>query len=150
MIQGSVLGPLLFLLYVNDVTDIFDGNCVSKLCADDIKLYSVVNSAIDCSDLQRQLNELIKWSDRWQLNISYKKCSTLFISNQRNKPQIDLYLGDMTVPRVESVKDLGVTIDNCNRNNGLKFHSHINGIVAKAHARANLIHRCFVLKTPAL
>ena len=43
MIHGSVLGPLLFLLYVNDVTDIFDGNRVSKLYTDDIKLYSVLN-----------------------------------------------------------------------------------------------------------
>ena len=51
----SVLGPLLFLLYVNDVTDIFDGNCVSKLYADDIKLYYVQSSESDCSDLQRQL-----------------------------------------------------------------------------------------------
>jgi len=43
VIHGSVLGPLLFLLYVNDVTDIFDGNRVSKLYTDDIKLYSVLN-----------------------------------------------------------------------------------------------------------
>ena len=44
MIRGSVRGPLLFLLYVNDV-NIFDGDCVCKLYADDIKLYSVLDNA---------------------------------------------------------------------------------------------------------
>ena len=82
VIQGNVLGPLLFLLYVNDVADIFNGNCVYKLYADDIKLYSVLDSANDCSDLQCQLNDLQQW-----LNISYKKCNTLFIGSQRLKPQ---------------------------------------------------------------
>ena len=46
VIQGSVLEPLLFLLYINDVTDIFGCSCVSKLYADDIKLYSVLNLSL--------------------------------------------------------------------------------------------------------
>ena len=51
MIQGKVLGPLplLFLLYANDVTDIFDGDCVCKLYADDIQLYSVIDNATTSS-----------------------------------------------------------------------------------------------------
>jgi len=57
VIRGSVRGPLLFLLYVNDV-NIFDGDCACKLYADDIKLYSVLDNANDCSDLQHKLNEL--------------------------------------------------------------------------------------------
>jgi len=67
VIQGSVLGQLLFLLYIglNDVTDIFDSDCVSKLYVDDIKPYSVLDSASDFSDLDRQLNELIKSCHRW-------------------------------------------------------------------------------------
>ena len=71
VIQGSVLGPLLFLLYINDVTDIFSSTCASKLYADDIKLYSVLDNPLDYSDLQSNLNELQQWSDRWQLNISH-------------------------------------------------------------------------------
>ena len=137
MIQGGVL--LLFLLYVNDVTDIFDGDCVCKLYADDIKLYSVLDNANDCSDLQLKLNELQQWSDKWQLNISYKKCSALFIGSQRNKPQTGLLLGDTPAPQAESVKDLGVIIDK-----RLKFDIHINHIVTHAHILANLIHKCCI------
>jgi len=144
VIQGGVLGPLLFLLYVNDVTDIFDGDCVCKLYAKDIKLYSVLDNANDCSDLQLKLNELQQWSDKWQLNIfSYKKCSTLFIGSKRNKPQTGLVSGDTPVPQVESVKDLGVIIDNC-----LKFDIHINHIVTRAHRLSNLIHKCFISQHP--
>ena len=68
----------MFLRYINDVTDIFSISCVGKLYADDIKLYSVLDNSLDYSDLQSNLNELQQWSDRWQLNISYKKCNVLF------------------------------------------------------------------------
>jgi len=58
VIQGSELGPLLFLLYINNVTDIFSSTCASKLYADDIKLYSIMDNSLDYSDLQSNLNEL--------------------------------------------------------------------------------------------
>lgn len=63
--QGSVLGPPLFLLFVNDVTDLFDGNV--KLHADDIKTYfKIVNDAsVDC--LQKGINDLCTWAEKWQL-----------------------------------------------------------------------------------
>jgi len=138
VIQGSVLGPLLFLLYINDVTDIFSSTCTSKLYADDIKLYSVLDNPLDYSDLQSNLNELQQWSDRWQLNISYKKCNVLCLSNQKKSPQIDLVLGGSMIPQVDSVRDLGVMMDN-----RLRFDIHINQIVTRAHRLANLIHKCF-------
>ena len=62
--QKSVLGPLLFLLYINNVTYIFSSTCASKLYAYDIKLYSVLDNPLDYSDLQSNLNELQEWSDR--------------------------------------------------------------------------------------
>ena len=58
VIQESVLGQLLFLLYINDVTDIFGGSCVGKLYANDIKLYSVLDNPLNYSDLQNNVNDL--------------------------------------------------------------------------------------------
>ena len=141
VIQGSVLGPLLFLLYVNDVTDLFDESCKCKLYADDIKLYSVVDNLCDYRVIQRKLSELQQWSDKWQLKISYKKCSVLALSNQRSRPRIELVMGSVALPEVEVVKDLGVIVDN-----HLKFDAHVHHIVARAHRLANLIHKCFVSK----
>jgi len=138
VIQGSVLGPLLFLLYINDVTDIFSSTCASKLYADDIKLYSVLDPSLDYSYLHSNLNELQQWSDRWQLNISYKKCKVLCFSNQKKSPQIDLILDNSMIPQVDSVRDLGVIMDN-----RLRFDIHINQIVTRAHRLANLINKCF-------
>ena len=109
VIQGSELGPLLFLLYINNVTDIFSSTCASKLYADDIKLYSVLDNPLDYSDLQSNLNELKQWSDRWLVNISYKKCNVLCLSNQKKRPQIDLVLGDSMISQVDSVSRQIVT-----------------------------------------
>ena len=61
--QGSVIGPTLLLLFVNDVIDIFDNLAVSfKLYADDIKLYSCYNITSSCDDLSVAINRLYNWS----------------------------------------------------------------------------------------
>ena len=72
---------LLFILYINDTVQLFDGLCVCKLYADNLKLYSVVKSPIDPQIMQDALNRLFKWADTWQLAISYKKCSALPIGS---------------------------------------------------------------------
>ena len=71
--QGSVLGPLLFLLFINDVTDLFDVTVNVKLYADDIKIYfEIVNNAnVDC--LQKRINDLSTWAENWQLKLSVDK-----------------------------------------------------------------------------
>ena len=63
VVQGSCLGPLLFLLYVNDVTTTLSESTTCKLYADDVKLYSVVNTMRDITALQDSLNSLKEWSD---------------------------------------------------------------------------------------
>ena len=140
VIQGSVLGPLLFLLFINDVTNIFGDNCTCKLYADDIKLYSVVDQ-YGRNDIQNQLDALQHWSDTWQLNISYKKCNILHLDNRKNKPNIKVTLGGETIEPASQVKDLGVIMDK-----ELKFNKHISKIVSRAHRIANLIHKCFTSK----
>ena len=59
-----------------------------------IKLYSVLVNPLDCSDLQNNPNDLQQWSDRWQLNISYKKCNVLYLGKQGIRPRVNLVLGN--------------------------------------------------------
>ena len=81
LISGVPQGPVLFLLYVNDLTDIFPSSVFSELFADDVKLYIHIDSDADVAVLQDCLALLEKWSVTWQLSISIKKCSILMVSS---------------------------------------------------------------------
>jgi ribonuclease P/MRP protein subunit RPP40 len=83
VVQGSCLGPLLFILYVNDICKIFNERCTGKLYADDVKCYTTVELNCDHSHSQKCLDDLTVWSKAWQLKISFKKCFTLYLGRQR-------------------------------------------------------------------
>ena len=139
VIQGSCLGPILFVLYINDIVQLFDECCTCKLYADDLKLYMHMKSP-DCATMfQKHLDKLVVWSKHWQLKIAYKKCSIMQLGNTINNPVF--YLDSDILTNVDTVKDLGILVD-CR----LKFECHINKIVARASIRANLIHKCFLSK----
>jgi len=77
--QGSVLGPVLFIVYINDVCDVIVGNTACKLYADDVKLYSTVDFNGLSADLSASLDNLMYWSKTWQLKVNVNKCSVLRI-----------------------------------------------------------------------
>ncbi len=138
VVQGSVLGPTLFLLYINDVIDVFTNAVKIKLFADDLKLYTSIKSADDQNNLQNNLNKLAEWADNWQLQISNTKCNIANIGCKAISNNFSYSLNNFKIGVVSEVSDLGVIIDS-----NLKFSNHINKIVSKAHVRANLILRCF-------
>ena len=73
VVQGSCIGPLLFVLYINDVVNMFNNAIESKLYADDLKLYSEIVAEADNLIQQHGLDYLVSWSNKWQLTISFKK-----------------------------------------------------------------------------
>ena len=66
--QGTVLGPLLFLIHINDIGDRINKDTKAKLFADDCLLYRKISTKMDGNMLQADLNELVKWSDEWRMN----------------------------------------------------------------------------------
>jgi hypothetical protein len=143
VVQGSVIGPLLFVLFINDIASLFnDRKCVGKLFADDLKLYSTLETDADISYLQEKLTAVHDWSDRWQLGISYTKCNLMYVGRMRCNES--LFLNANMLPIVDKVKDLGIVVDS-----NLTFTCHIDQIVARAFTRAGLIHKCFVSRDTA-
>jgi hypothetical protein len=137
--QGSVLGPLLFLLYINDVSDLFTSSTKIKLYADDIKIYLEVNCNTDVVQLQNDIDLLSAWSNTWQLSLAVGKCFHLRLGLSKQFIQPVYTLNNAIICNVVELRDLGVLVDS-----RLTFSSHINAIVSKAHIRANQILRCFL------
>ena len=136
VVQGSVIGPMLFNIFINDVTTHVDHNTTIKLFADDIKIYTDLPN-ISPTNLQTQLNNIHQWSSTWQMQISYSKCNIIHIGSS-NSPH-NLHTHNIPIKQVGSVVDFGVTIDE-----HLRFKIHINTIIQKANQRSALIKRCFL------
>ena len=136
--QGSVLGPLLFLLYINDVSDLFTSSTKIKLYADDIKIYLEIDCDCDILQLQNDINLLSTWSNTWQLSLAVGKCFHLRLGLTHFTQHV-YTVNNTVISNVDELRDLGVLVDS-----RLTFSSHINAIVSKAHIRANQILRCFL------
>jgi len=141
--QGSVLGPVLFLLYINDLVDLFGRGLTTKLFADDAKIYSVIKDVDDSRMLQAGLDALHHWSNEWQLPISLQKCSVLHLG--RNNLEHSYTIHGVSLPNVKQVTDLGVLMDS-----NIRFNKHYRLIVNKAHHRASLILKCFLSRDSKL
>jgi len=78
--QGTVLGHLLFILYVNDLDSVVKKSTI-KIFADDVLLYAPANTKQECSDLQNDLNAIFNWTICWQLKLNIAKCEALANGN---------------------------------------------------------------------
>lgn len=82
VVQGSVIGPLMFLVYINELISVLDQyNIKVKLFADDVKMYITVLDVMDVQRLQLALDALVQWSDTWQMPVSINKRCLLNVGN---------------------------------------------------------------------
>ena len=128
--QGSVLGPLLFLIYINDLPLALPNNSKCFLFADDIKVFTNTNN------LQTIVDSIDGWSKTWSLPLAADKTNLIRFGNKN--PQNQVQINGISIQSVNSIRDLGVTVDE-----RLNFHEHISNIVKKANSRSNLIIRAF-------
>ena len=80
--QGTVLGPLLFLININDIENNIDSQL--RLFADDCLLYQVIKSASDCVNLQNDISQLCDWESLWQMTFNSSKCFVMHMSHKKN------------------------------------------------------------------
>ena len=135
--QGSHLGPLLFILFINDLPSCLRF-CKILLFADDAKLFSVIKSPIDCSKIQKDIDSIKNWCVENDLKLNLNKCKTISFFKPRSSHSEYVYRIDQTdIERVSSIKDLGVIFD-CS----LNFYEHIDSICSKARSMLGFINRC--------
>jgi len=132
--QGSVLGPILFLLYINDITQ--DITSSIRLFADDCVLYRNINNNNDKTILQHDLDKLIDWEQKWKMQFNVDKCNTLHVSSPRKKIITPYFMHGQKLDRVTETKYLGVTITE-----DLKWNTHISKIVNSANSMMGMIKR---------
>jgi len=132
--QGSVLGPLLFIIYINDI----DEGIVSRISkfADDTKLGSDVSTPEKVEQLQIDLQKLGEWSEKWQMPFNAAKCKVMHIG-YRN-PQSQYFLQGKALESTDSEKDLGVVITS-----DLKFSKQCIAVEKKAQKLLGYIKRQF-------
>jgi len=140
--QGSVLGPLFFLLFINDLAYLLQG-LPSKLFADDTTIYSSgpdLDSVV--KDFQASIKPLSTWCSLNRLDINWSKTFVMFVTNKRVSLPSYVDLNGVSVSVVSEFKLLGVTLDN-----KLNFDKHISIVCGQINSKLFSIKRLFYLNT---
>ena len=132
--QGAILGPILFLIYLNDRPSIVNSSV--KLFADDTKIYREVSHDSDTSALQSDLDSLEEWTRNWQVKFNSEKCEVMRISYKQDKSNHQYYLSNEMLKCVDSYTDLGV-----NMSRDLSRSNHVDASVNKANKVLGLLKR---------
>ena len=136
--QGTVLGPLLFLIYINDLPQYVSPGTQVKLFADDSAVYRKITSPQDHVVLQKDLENLVKWEQAWSMEFHPDKCQLLRISLKKNTSNYNYQIHNTQIEETTNAKYLGITI-----NNKLSWNTHINNVCQKGNNTLNFIHRNF-------
>ena len=132
--QGSVLGPLLFLVYINDLPVGLKSR--ARLFADDTAVYLSIKSAAEASQLQDDLRLLEKWEAQWDMHFNPSKCQVIHITKKKIPLDTQYILHGTVLEAVSSAKYLGVTLSD-----DLSWNTHIDNITKKASQTLGFIRR---------
>ena len=132
--QGTVLGPLLFSLHINDIMSDIESEI--RLFADDCVCYREIKDIEDTLKLQKDIDRLGVWARKWGMRFQPVKCNMMQLTNKHNKIQASYTLEGTVLENVDSIKYLGVTITS-----DLKWNSHIRNVCSKASRTLGFLRR---------
>ena len=137
VIQGSILGPLLFIVFVNDLPSSVLSSSIF-LFADDAKCVMPVSSITDCQLLQNDLTRLVEWSTTWNLLLNEDKCSVCHLTASQFPLTHNYSIRGRLLPSKSTQRDLGVIISA-----DYQWSSHYKMIVSKAYKMLGMLCRLF-------
>ena len=134
--QGSILGPLLFLLYINDIVESINSSI--RLFADDTSLYIIVDSPIEAANkLNSDLQKVHDWATQWLVTFNPLKSEAIIFSRKRAKPyHPPVLMENQPIIEVSSHKHLGIIFSN-----DCTWHEHLENVKAKAWKRINIMRK---------
>ena len=144
--QGSILGPLLFLLYIDDLSHVsFLTSPGLHMFADDVLLYQIIDSPEDFVSVQENINRVFDWSTQNALSLNCTKCKSMIISRKKTsiQPVFPLHLNGNPLESVTSFKYLGVYISS-----DLSWSEHVKQVCVKAKRVTGLLYRNFYHHVP--
>ena len=139
--QGSVLGPILFLIYINDLEEGVTGNILKF--ADDTKLFRKVKEIGDKQKLQDDIDKLVKWSEKWQMLFNFGKCKCLHTGS--GNTGVNYEMGGTILSKTVKEKDLGVTM-----NANMKVSEQCRIAASKGNQVLGMIRRNITYKEKSL
>ena len=134
--QGTVLGPLLFLAYINDLPDCVSAGSRVRLFADDSVIYRVINSTEDAVKLQQDLDSLQHWESQWLMEFHPEKCQVLNITKRHNPVNFEYNIHGHPLQVVSEAKYLGVVLTN-----DLSWNRHIESTSMKGMRALSFLRR---------
>lgn len=138
--QGTVLGPLLFLIYIDDIVLVVKNSRI-KIFADDSKLHKKITSLIDRLLLQRDLENVLRWAEVNNMELNQEKFQLLHHGKNGDLKQSYQLPSGVSIEASPSVKDLGLHIDE-----DLNWKAHITAKSAKANSMASWVLRTFLTR----
>ena len=141
--QGSVLGPCMFLFFMNDLPDALTSQV--RLFADDALVYLTVNTQDDAHRLQADLNKLAEWGQRWLMEFNAKKCQVLRVTRRRHIVEHQYTLHGKELETCTSAKYLGITISS-----DLRWNKHVDEVCSKANKTLGFLRRNLRVSSPKL
>ena len=133
--QGTVLGPLLFLIFINDIATNVTSSI--RLFADDCLVYRETRNQQQCELLQKDLDELAAWSITWGMAFNVAKCNIISITNATKNRHTFVYsMNNQVIKSIKSTAYLGLTF-----NNKLQWDQHINNITSAANRMLGFLAR---------
>ena len=141
--QGSVLGPCLFLFYINDIAA--NLTSTTRLFADDTMIYLAVKGEGDAEILQKDLDSLTQWEKTWMMEFHPEKCEIISISRKKKTFKFPYTLHNHCLKHVDHAKYLGITIAK-----DLRWNRHVDTISTKASNTLNFLRRNINIGNPKL